>query len=110
MNYIGVEDAREREGLRLVLTTGVPGPWGEAAKSLFHVKGLEFVAVSQRAGDPNESLRAWTGQTSAPVAVSTVFPKPPPLGVSSPAAGVGCWAPITMATSSGSKRRCRRWG
>jgi glutathione S-transferase len=52
-----------------VLTAGVPGPWGEAAKGIFHVKHLGFVAVRQVAAGPNTALREWTCQTSAPVAV-----------------------------------------
>jgi glutathione S-transferase len=68
VDYIGVEQARAMSGLRLVLTRDVPGPWGEAAKGLFQVKGVSFVAVEQIGGGPNEALRDWTGQTSAPVA------------------------------------------
>ncbi len=69
MNYIDVEEARERSGLRLVLTAGVPGPWGEAAKAILHVQGLEYAAVRQVAGERNEALQDWTGQSSAPVAI-----------------------------------------
>lgn len=69
MEYVEVEVAREMPGLRLVLTAGVPGPWGEAAKGIFHVKRLGFVAVRQVAAGPNTTLREWTCQTSAPVAV-----------------------------------------
>ena len=35
MEYLSVEEAKNRSGLRLVLTRGVPGPWGEAAKAIF---------------------------------------------------------------------------
>ena len=69
MHYIDVAEARHQQGLRLVLTTGVPGPWGELAKNIFHVKGLAFTPVAQLAGQPNDALREWTGQTSAPVAI-----------------------------------------
>lgn len=69
MDYVEPEDAREMPGLRLALTTGVPGPWGEAAKSVFFVKGLEFVPVRQTAMEPNEALVAWTGHRNAPIAV-----------------------------------------
>src|SRR5262245_10470046 len=55
-------------GLRLVLTRDVPGPWGEAAKYFFAVKKLAYTPVEQIAGGENPELRAWTGQTSAPVA------------------------------------------
>jgi glutathione S-transferase len=68
-DYIEVDAARSMSGLRLVLTEGVPGPWGEAAKGIFHVKQLPFVYARQVAGGPNEALRAWTGQVSAPVAI-----------------------------------------
>ena len=36
--YTEIEDARGLGGMRLVLTAGVPGPFGEAAKAVFHVK------------------------------------------------------------------------
>jgi glutathione S-transferase len=67
--WVDVAEARRRGGLRLVLVRGVPSPWGEAAKALFQVKKLPFVRVSQQPGGANEELLAWTGQTSAPVAV-----------------------------------------
>lgn len=69
MEYVEVEEGRALSGLRLVLTAGVPGPWGEAAKAILHVKRLGFVAVRQVAAGPNTALREWTGQTSAPVAI-----------------------------------------
>ena len=69
MEYISVNEAKSTAGLRLVLTQGNPGPWGEAAKSIFHVKNLPFAAAAQFAGMENEELREWTGQTSAPVAI-----------------------------------------
>ena len=42
MDYVEIEDARKLSGLRLVLTPGVPGPWGESAKALA-VAGLAVV-------------------------------------------------------------------
>jgi glutathione S-transferase len=69
MEYIDIDAARGRSGLRLVLTAGVPGPWGEAAKAVFRVKGIPFVAVRQTIGAHDEKLLAWTRQTSAPVAM-----------------------------------------
>jgi glutathione S-transferase len=67
--FVDVEEARALPGLRLVLTTGVPGPWGEAAKGICHVKRLPYVAVRQEGGGENAALADWTQQTSAPVAV-----------------------------------------
>ena len=43
--YISVDEAIPRAGLRMVVLGKVPSPWGEAAKSIFHVKGLDFAAV-----------------------------------------------------------------
>jgi glutathione S-transferase len=67
--WIDVEQARPMSGMRLVLTTGVPGPWGESAKGILHVKRIPYVRVRQEGGGENAGLLAWTAQTSAPVAV-----------------------------------------
>ncbi len=69
MEFIGIEEAKERTGLRLVLTAGVPGPFGEAAKGVFHVKKIPYTPVRQDAGQANDELRAWTGYDNAPQAV-----------------------------------------
>lgn len=68
-SWIDVEQARSRPGLRLALTAGVPGPWGEAAKGLFHVKGIPFERVRQQGGADNQALFEWTGHRNAPVAI-----------------------------------------
>jgi len=69
MEYLEPEVARNRGGLRLVLTAGVPGPWGEAAKSIFQIKGIDYLPVRQTAGETNPALIAWTGVANAPQAV-----------------------------------------
>lgn len=74
MQYIEVEEAIARPGMRLVLTAGVPGPWGEAAKALVNYKRLDWAAVRQEAAGVNEHLKQWTGQTSAPVMVYEDLP------------------------------------
>jgi len=43
--YIDVEEARKRNGLRMVVVGSVPSPWGEAAKGIMHIKGFEWAAV-----------------------------------------------------------------
>lgn len=68
-DWIDVATARDLPGLRLVLSAGVPGPWGEAAKGLFHAKAIPFTRVAQLPGGDNEALRAWTGRDDAPIAV-----------------------------------------
>jgi len=69
VDYLSVAEARSRPGLRLVLSAGVPGPWGEAAKALLQHKGISFMPVRQEPGGSNEELLDWTGQSSAPVLV-----------------------------------------
>jgi hypothetical protein len=63
--YVSVEEAIPRAGLRMVVVGKVPSPWGEAAKGFFHLKGLDFVAV--RLAYDNPALTAWAGQHSGPV-------------------------------------------
>jgi len=65
--FVAVEEARARPGLRLSVVGGVPSPWSEAAKGIFLVKGLPYVAVRQ--GPGNRMLEEWTGEQSAPVAM-----------------------------------------
>ena len=67
--WLSVAEGRSLDGLRLVLTAGVPGPWGEAAKAIFHVKGLDCPRIAQFGGQPNTELVAWTGEKNAPQAL-----------------------------------------
>jgi len=69
MKYLSVAEARNLSGLRLVLSMGVPGPWGEAAKSIFHVKGIPYTPVGQVVAEENADLVAWTGLRNAPIAI-----------------------------------------
>lgn len=69
MQYFSVAEARTMPGLRLVLSAGVPGPWGEAAKAMLRSRNVPFVAVAQEALAANEELREWTGCRNAPTAV-----------------------------------------
>lgn len=69
MQYVEAAEAREMDGLRLVLTVGVPGPWGQAAMFAFDFKQIPFTPVAQYAGEDNEDLVVWTGIRNAPIAV-----------------------------------------
>lgn len=69
MEYAALEVARVAPGLRLVLSKGVPGPWGEAAKAIFHVKGIPFTPVAHVPLQDNSAIREWTGIGNAPVAM-----------------------------------------
>ena len=65
--YVSVEEAMGRPGLRMVVVGGVPSPWGEAAKGIFHVKGLDWAAV--RLDYTSDALKQWTGgRRDGPVA------------------------------------------
>lgn len=66
---VDIQTARKLPGLRMVLTSGVPGPWGEAAKGLLHAKGISYARVDQAGGMPNDELIAWTGHANAPQAI-----------------------------------------
>jgi glutathione S-transferase len=67
--YVDVTRARALPGLRLVLTAGVPGPWGEAAKGIFTAKKIPFARVAQVPGATNDEIFAWTGHRNAPTAM-----------------------------------------
>ena len=68
-DYLEVAEARGRRGMRLAVSAGFPGPWGEAAKAIYRLKSIPFVLVRQQVGAPNDELFAWTGHRNAPVAV-----------------------------------------
>ena len=65
--YVDVEEAIQRDGLRMVVVGNVPSPWGEAAKGVFHIKGLDWVAV--RTDHKNAALHSWAGSQNGPVAI-----------------------------------------
>src|ERR1700716_3009944 len=65
--YVSVEEAMKRGGLRMVVVGDVPSPWGEAAKVILHIKGVEWVAV--RLAYDSEALKSWAGERSGPIAI-----------------------------------------
>ncbi len=67
MQFVDVEAARAASGLRLVVAGGIPSPWSEAAKGVFHVKKVPFLAVRGRSND--EALGRWLPGTNFPVAL-----------------------------------------
>lgn len=80
LEYATIAEARAMSGLRLVLGAyPVPGPWREACKGIFHVKGIPYTPVRTAgagysdldfgADGADAELRAWTAQSSAPVAI-----------------------------------------
>ena len=69
--YLPIEEAIARPGLRMVVVGNVPSPWGEAAKGILHIKKIDWVAV--RLAYDSEPLKKWAGQAggqlSGPVAI-----------------------------------------
>ena len=67
VEYVDLEEARNRDGLRMVVVPGVPSPWGEAAKGILRVKRIAYAAV--RLDPTSDVMAAWTGERSGPVAI-----------------------------------------
>lgn len=67
VNFVDFEKARDADGLRMVVVTGVPSPWGEAAKGILHVKGIPYQAV--RLDQGSTAMAEWTGERTGPVAI-----------------------------------------
>jgi glutathione S-transferase len=65
--FVSVDEAIGLKGLRMVVVGGIPSPWGEAAKGLFHIKGIDWAAV--RLDYESEALKEWAGGRSGPIAV-----------------------------------------
>lgn len=65
--YVEVDEAIAMGGLRMVVVGNVPSPWGEAAKGLFHIKGVDWSAV--RLAYDNPALEKWAGELTGPVAI-----------------------------------------
>lgn len=69
MKYLSIAEGRALEGLRLVLTMGLPAPWSESAKAIMKLRNVPYAAVGQEPMGANEELIAWTGIRNAPIAV-----------------------------------------
>ena len=71
LKYATIQEAKTMSGLRLVLgASTVPGPWREACKGIFYVKGVPYTPVASAGQDGSQrKLVEWTAQTSAPVAI-----------------------------------------
>ena len=82
--YMSVDEAIKRTGVRMVVVGNVPSPWGEAAKGILHIKDIEWVAV--RLVYDSEPLKQWAGQRSGPVLIYDG--EPPRVG----------WAEILLLT------------
>jgi glutathione S-transferase len=64
--WLSLEEARESDGLRLVMLRGLPSPWSQAARGILDIKGLRYSLASRGPDDPDDALEDWTGQSSYP--------------------------------------------
>ena len=67
IEYVEFEEARRAKGLRMVVVPGIPSPWSEAAKGIFHVKRIAWKAV--RLDARNEAMADWTKERNGPIAL-----------------------------------------
>jgi hypothetical protein len=66
LEYRTFTEIVDHPGLRIVLVRG-PSPWGQAAKTIFEIKGLDYAAAPWLGGEPNTDIVAWGGEASAPI-------------------------------------------
>lgn len=66
-SYIDVDEAIAADGLRMVIVSNVPSPWGEAAKGILHIKSIPWSAV--RLAHDNPALKEWAGELTGPIAI-----------------------------------------
>ncbi len=66
-DFVELAEAKNRSGMRMIVVPGLPSPWGEAAKGIFHVKQIPWVAVRLNVGS-DEMVQWAAGHRSAPVA------------------------------------------
>jgi len=64
MPRVPFDTALASPGLRLVLLSGAPSPWPQAALAIFHYKQLPFVYASTRPNEP--AFRSWNGARNLP--------------------------------------------
>ena len=67
LDYRPFSEIVDSPRLRIVLVKGLPSPWGQAAKTIFEIKGLEYVASPWLVGEANAEIVAWGGEASAPI-------------------------------------------
>ena len=65
--FVSIAEARAAEGLRMACIRKIPSPWQEAAKGIFHVKGLDCLYAAQTESDVEEAIADWAGDSSIPV-------------------------------------------
>jgi glutathione S-transferase len=67
LDYRPFSEIVDSPSLRIVLVKGLPSPWGQAAKAIFEIKGLDYLAAPWLVGEANAEIAAWGGEASAPI-------------------------------------------
>lgn len=67
LKYRTFDEIVDHPGLRIVLVQGMPSPWGQAAKTFFELKGLDYVAAPWAVFESNDSICRWGSADSAPI-------------------------------------------
>ena len=65
--FVSIAEARSADGLRMACLRKIPSPWQEAAKGVFHVKGLNCQYAAQAEDDVENAVADWAGDSSVPV-------------------------------------------
>lgn len=73
IEYVDLETAKAAAGIRIVVTSLVPSPWGEAVKGMLHVAQLPALAV-RRGREGRDAIDAWTGIDNVPAVVHDAEP------------------------------------
>jgi hypothetical protein len=67
LQYRRFEEIIDHPGLRIVPVQGTASLWGQAARTIFEIKDLDYVAAPWLPGEPNAESVAWGGEASAPI-------------------------------------------
>lgn len=67
IEYVDIETAKNLNNLTMVVVTGVPSPWSESAKGIFHIKKISWNGIRHKPNDP--VLQKLTGRDNAPVVI-----------------------------------------
>ncbi len=65
--FVPIAEIREAKGLRMAILRDIPSPWTEAAKGIFHAKGLDCLYGAQADSDPPQAIAHHYGNSSVPV-------------------------------------------
>jgi glutathione S-transferase len=65
--FVDLETARTARGVRLVVASGIPSPWSEAAKGIFRIKRAPFVCL--RMAPRDKDVLGWTRARNVPAAM-----------------------------------------